>query len=99
VSVGKSLVLQEVAASRRKKENKLNTGEEFALNVLKATLNKVSKNSVHLDEWRKEFNRRHHGDNSKSKATAFRRARESLARKGFIRADKDYYSLGDKATS
>lgn len=98
VSVGKSLVLQEVAASRRKKENKLNTGEEFALNVLKATLNKVSKNSVHLDEWRKEFNRRHHGDNSKSKAQAFLRARESLARKGFVCVNNDYYSLGDKAT-
>ena len=98
VSVGNSLVLPEVAASRRKKENKLNTGEEFALNVLKATLNKVSKNSVHLDEWRKEFNRQHHGDNSKSKAQAFLRAREPLARKGFVCVNNDYYSLGDKAT-
>ena len=85
--------------SRRKNTIKLSKGEEFALKALKETLNKVGKNAVHLDDWRIEFNKRHTGDNSKSKATAFRRARESLARKGFICADKDYYSLGDKATS
>ena len=99
VNVGNSLILQEVVCSRRKNTTKLSPGEELALDVLKATLNKIGKNAVHLADWRKEFNKRHTGDNSKSKATAFRRARETLAQKGFIRADKDYYSLGDKATS
>ena len=98
MNVGNSLILQEVVCSRRKNATKLSLGEEFALNALKATLNKDGKNAVYLDDWRKEFNKRHTGDNSKSKATAFRRAREALARKGFICADKDYYSLGDKAT-
>ena len=53
---------------------------------------------LHLDEWREIFNRRHTGDNKKSKNTAFSRARTSLVTRGILKVEDDYYSYGDKAT-
>ena len=53
---------------------------------------------LHLEEWRPFFLKRHTGDTDKAKNDAFSRARRDLVSKGFLIADDDYYTLGDKAT-
>ena len=53
---------------------------------------------LRLEEWRPFFLKRHTGDTDKAKNDAFSRARRDLVSKGFLIADDDYYTLGDKAT-
>ena len=71
---------------------------EEALEAKQATSEGKSECCLHLDEWRLVFNRRHTGDNKKSKNTAFTRARSDLVGKGILQVADDYYSLGDKTT-
>lgn len=98
VSVENSLILQQVDYRCTGREKKTSEGEKFAMEVLQATIDELGQKSVHLEEWRKQFNRRHPGDNPKSKSTAFMRARKTLVQKKFIMVNDDYYSFGDKAT-
>lgn len=98
LSTDNSLVLEEVTASTRSKKSKLSDNDKLALSTLNTALENVASSSVHLDQWRAEFKRRHTGDNSKSKDTAMQRARKKLQHIGLIIANDDYYSLGDKAT-
>ena len=44
------------------------------------------------------FLKRHTGDTDKAKNDAFSRARRDLFSRGFLIADNDFYTLGDKAT-
>ena len=69
-----------------------------ALEAKQATSEGKSECCLHLDEWRPVFNRRHTGDNKKSKNTAFTRARSDLVSKGILQVEDDYYGFGDKAT-
>ena len=69
-----------------------------ALSFTEATKGTVALGSVELQQWRPLFNERHTGDNERSKATAFRRARKALVNKGILSVKDDIYRLGDKAT-
>lgn len=74
------------------------TAGNTALIHAEATSEGKSECCLHLDEWRPVFNRRHTGDNKKSKNTAFTRSRSDLVSKGILQVEDDYYSLGDNAT-
>ena len=97
-SVGQSLILQEVAPTSGKKKGRLTDNEALAMKAFKATMSKIGSEQVKLDDWRREFNKRHTGDNPKSKSTAFQRARKQLVHIDFLKVNNDTYSLGDKAT-
>ena len=68
------------------------------MKAFKATMSKIGSEQVKLDDWRREFNKRHTGDNPKSKSTAFQRARKQLVQKNILQVKSNIYSLGDKAT-
>ncbi|MCL7404459.1 helicase RepA family protein [Paradonghicola geojensis] len=79
---------------------KLGKHETLAMQTfLEATKAMSPPRCVHLSDWRSEFHQRHTGDNTKSKDTAFRRARTELVSKGYLDVKDDFYTLGDKATS
>jgi len=97
-SVGQSIILQVVPGTSSKKKSSLSYNETIAMKAFESTINNTNSEQVHLDDWRKEFNQRHTGDNEKSKATSFRRARNQLVMLCFLSVKDDIYSLGDKAT-
>ena len=105
VSTRNSVVLEETDLEQRPAEAKLGKNDRIALEAFEealeakqATSEGKSECCLHLDEWRPVFNRRHTGDNKKSKNTAFTRARSDLVSKGILQVEDDYYSFGDKAT-
>jgi len=98
VSVEPSIILQQIEATK-KVGTSLTDNERLTFDTFKeATNGNVASGSVSLQEWRPFFNKRHTGDNDKSKATAFLRARSALANKGLLTVKDDIYRLGDKAT-
>ena len=98
VSVEPSIILQQVEVSK-KPGARLTDNEQLAFDTFKeATKDSVAFGSVELQQWRPYFYERHTGDNDKSKATAFSRARKSLVNKVLLKVNNDIYRLGDKAT-
>ena len=92
-------VLHMVPTSKTPTGPKLNTNEQLALDTYaEATKGRPLICRLHIDEWRPFFLKRHTGDKPKSKNDAFSRARRGLFSKGFLIADDDFYTLGDKAT-
>jgi len=90
--------LQQIEATK-KVGTSLTDNERLTFDTFKeATNGNVASGSVSLQEWRPFFNKRHTGDNDKSKATAFSRARTSLVNNGLLKVNNNIYSLGDKAT-
>ena len=98
ISVEKSIILQQCQVSK-KPSVRLGANVQLAYDAFKeATKDNVATGSVSLQEWRPFFNKRHTGDNDKSKATAFNRARTSLVNNGLLKVNNNIYSLGDEAT-
>ena len=54
--------------------------------------------SLHIEDWRPEFRKRHTGDNMNSKDKAFGRVRKSLVSKEILQVDDDVYTLNDITT-
>ena len=93
-------VLALVPSSTKPNGLKMSKHEELAMQTfVEATKGMSPSPGLHLNDWRPYFHRRHTGDNIKSKDTAFRRARNYLVSKGYLKVTDDFYSLGDKATS
>ena len=98
ISVEKSIILQQCQVSKKPSVG-LRFNEQLAYDAFKeATKGNVASGSVSLTEWRPLFYKRHTGDNDKSKATAFSRARTSLVNNGLLKVNNDIYRRGDKAT-
>ena len=72
---------------------RLNAAEELGLETLRRLTIEAGESTAHLDDWRKVFYSRHHGDNPGTKRRAFTRTREALLAKGFIQVRDDNYSL------
>ena len=97
-TVDPSIVLVQTEASASKAK-RLSDNQKVALEAFhEATKSSDGASGIYLDDWRQVFNRRHTGDNQKSKDTAFRRARKELVDNGFLAVADDIYRLGDKAT-
>ena len=93
-------VLQLVPTSQATTGPKLGKNEQLALDTYaQATEGRPLKCRLHLEDWGLIFLKRHTGDTDKAKNDAFSRARGNLVSKGFLIADDDFYTLGDKATS
>jgi hypothetical protein len=69
----------------------LTRGEELGLSTLKEACDRLGKGWATLNDWRRDFYRRHTGDNISSKRQAFLRIRGSLVGKGLVVADNDVY--------
>ena len=54
--------------------------------------------SLHIEDWRLEFRKRHTGDNMNSKDKALGRVRKSLVSKEILQVDDDVYTLNDITT-
>ena len=92
-------VLHMVPTSKAPKGPKLGKNEQLALDTYsEATADRLQICRLHLEDWRPFFLKRHTGDTDKAKNDAFSRARRDLVSKGFLIADDDFYTLGDKAT-
>ena len=92
-------VLHMVPTSKTPAGPKLGTNEQLALDTYaEATEGRPPICRLHIDDWRPFFLKRHTGDKPKAKNDAFSRARRALVSKGFLIADDDFYTLGDKAT-
>ena len=52
----------------------------------------------HLNDWRPFFLKRHTGDTEKARNDAFSGGRREHVSKGFLIADNDYYTLGNRGT-
>jgi len=91
-------VLHMVPTSKALKKSKLGKNDQLALDTYaEATDGRPTLCRLHLEDWRPFFFKRHTGDTIKAKNDAFSRARRELVSKGFLIADDDYYTLGDKA--
>lgn len=92
-------VLHMVPTSKTPAGPKLGKNEQLALDTYaEATEGRPPICRLHLGDWRLFFFKRHTGDTDKAKNDAFSRARRDLVSKGFLIADDDFYTLGDKAT-
>ena len=92
-------VLHMVPTSKTPTGPKLGKNEQLALDTYaEATEGRPLICRLHLEDWRPFFLKRHTGDTDKAKNDAFSRARRDLFSKGFLIADNDFYTLGDKAT-
>ena len=92
-------VLQLVPTAKTSDVPRLGKNEQLAMDTFyEATNGRPSQCRLHLEDWRPIFLKRHTGDTDKAKNDAFSRARRELVSKGFLQADNDYYTLGDKAT-
>ena len=90
-------VLALVPSSAKPKGLKMSKHEELAMQTfVEATKGMSPPIGLHLDEWRSHFHRRHTGDNIQSKNTAFRRARDALVSKGYLKVADDFYTLGNQ---
>lgn len=97
VSIDPSIALTKVETAVPK--TKLSNNQKLALETFEeATKKGVACTRLSLGEWRSIFYKRHTGDNKRSKATAFRRAREELVNKGLLKCSNDIYRLADRAT-
>lgn len=97
-TVDPSIVLVQTEASASKAK-RLSDNQKVALDAFhEATKSSDGASGIYLYDWRQVFNRRHTGDNQKSKDTAFRRARKELVDNGFLAVADDIYRLGAKAT-
>ena len=88
-----SCCVQFVESEGNAKSVHLTDGENFALKTLKEEIEVSGNDDIHLDDWRTRYNRESVLDNGKSKNTTFKRAREKLKMKGYIKASNDYYSI------
>jgi hypothetical protein len=50
-------------------------------------------NGVRIDDWTKEFIKKHTGDNENSKRRIFRRIRSVLVEKGYLDVNDDTYYI------
>jgi len=92
-------VLHMVPTSKTPTGPRLGKNEQLALDTYaEATEGRPLICRLHLEDWRRFFFKRHTGDTDKAKNDAFSRARRDLVSKGFLIADDDFYTLGDKAT-
>ena len=92
-------ILQLVPTALRNNAPRLGKNEQLAMDTFyEATNGRPSQCRLHLENWRSIFLKRHTGDTDKAKNDAFSRARRELVSKDFLKADNDYYTLGDKAT-
>ena len=92
-----SCFLQEVA--QLEKAPRLSLNQQLALDTLiSGTKRSVPQGSLHLEDWRSLFYAGHTGDSEDTKKKAFQRARESLANKGLIEVNNNFYSTRDSGT-
>jgi hypothetical protein len=93
-------VLQMVPTSTRPNTPRLGKNEQLAMDTFyEATKSMPASCRLYLEDWRSAFVKRHTGDTDKAKNDAFSTARRDLVSKGFLTADNDFNSLGDKATN
>lgn len=88
-----SCVVEPDDAPVQEEEKPLAPSLAYALESLRAAVETLGRDSVHLDEWRPIFYTGHTGDNRKTKEKAFLRARRTLVEAGIISVSDDYYSL------
>jgi hypothetical protein len=92
-------VLELVPTAKTSNAPRLRKNEQLAMDTFyEATNGRPLQCRLHLKDWRSIFMKRHTGDTDKGKNDAFSRARRELVSKGFLQADNDYYTFGDKAT-
>lgn len=97
--VDETPVLHMIPTSKTPTGPKLGKNEQLALDTYaEATEGRPPICRLHLEDWRLFFFKRHTGDTDKAKNDAFSRARRDLVSKGFLIADDDFYTLGDKTT-
>lgn len=100
-----SAVLRETAHFDENRPKKLTANQQLGSDTYEETVRQHgtlrddrSFAGIHIDAWREEFYRKHTGDNSDTKRTAFRRARDELVKLGRLRVDNDiYFPAGDFA--
>ena len=99
VVVEPSVVLQQVPTFEGSKKPKLTEQEKMAFNIFEELTDFGKKGkSLHIEDWRPEFRKRHTGDNVNSKDKAFGRVRKGLVSKEILQVDDDVYTLNDITT-
>ena len=99
VVVEPSVILQQVPTFEGSKKPKLTEQEKMAIKIFEELTDFGKKGkSLHIEDWRPEFRKRHTGDNMNSKDKAFGRVRKSLVSKEILQVDDDVYTLNDITT-
>lgn len=88
-----SVVVEWAGASPASREVILTEMESLGARTLSAACAANGGFSAHLDMWRPRFYAGHCGDNEESKRKTFRRVRDILVVKGFVRVENDVYSI------
>lgn len=89
----------EPVEGRQKEEKTLAPALQYALDSFRKSAERAGKDSVFVDDWRPVFYEGHTGDNLKSKAKAFERARKELVNLGKLSVTDSIYRenyQGDK---
>ncbi|NCB31779.1 MAG: AAA family ATPase [Clostridia bacterium] len=76
-------------------EKPLTPALNYALESLRAALEKADSKSVHVDDWRPTFYAGHTADNDNAKKVAFHRDRNKLVTLGKICVENNRYSFAD----
>ena len=81
----------------QEEEKSLPPSLKYALDTLSAVLDRSSRYTVPLEQWREEFYAHHTADNQNAKKVAFRRARMELQNIGKLSVINDEYGIIGRA--
>ena len=86
-------------AERLEADKPLSRPLQYALDSLRATIEKEQSPSVHVDAWRQHFYAGHPADTDAGKRQAFHRARKDLIEHGKIAVINNIYSVTERDNS